>query len=200
MGRQLAASSFEKRVGAKGNYAFELLQAGKTTQAIKQLESFLKTADSLKVDVGTKFFSLLGIAYMRKAEQENCCARHTPESCIIPIKGAGLHMLNEGSTKAINVYTKMLQKDSNDLQTRWLLNLAYMTQGKYPAAVPRKYLVPLRDSESGKIFPHWEDVAPSLGMDKENMLGGTCMEDFDKDGFIKPVAITNEGVRERLIQ
>ncbi|MES2681701.1 MAG: CRTAC1 family protein [Bacteroidota bacterium] len=195
--KQMAGSPFEKKVGAKANYAFELLQAGKTSQSIKQLESFLKSADSLKIDIGTKFYSLLGIAYMRKAEQENCCARHTPESCIIPIKGAGLHSLNEGSTKAIRIYEKILQKDSTDLQTRWLLNLAYMTQGKYPVAVPKKYLIPLKDSESGKGFAHWEDIAPALGMNEENMLGGACMEDFDKDGFLD-VMVSSQGLNDEL--
>ncbi len=195
--KQMAASTFEKKVGAKGNYGYELLQAGKTKEAIRQLETFIKTMDSLKIEVAAKFYSLLGIAYMRKAEQENCCARHTPESCIIPITGGGLHTLTEGSTKAIQVYEKMLQKDSTDLQSRWLLNVAYMTQGKYPGSVPKKYLIPLKDSESGKKFPQWHDIAPLLGMDEENMLGGACMEDFDRDGYLD-LMISSQGLKDEL--
>ena len=32
----------------------------------------------------------LGVAYMRLGETQNCCARNTPDSCIIPIQGGGL--------------------------------------------------------------------------------------------------------------
>ncbi|MDB4735243.1 hypothetical protein OAF53_00940 [Akkermansiaceae bacterium] len=33
----------------------------------------------------------IGIAYMRQAEKNNCCQRNTPESCIMPIQGEGIH-------------------------------------------------------------------------------------------------------------
>ena len=77
------------------------------------------------------FFDLLAIAYMRKGELENCAANHNAQSCIIPIQGEGLHRLTTGSEKAIEMYTLLLNKFPDDLQSRYLLNVAYMTLGKY---------------------------------------------------------------------
>ena len=195
--KQMQGLGFEKRLGMQGNYAYELLQAGKTVEAIRLLEDFIKKADSLNVNVGLKFYTLLGIAYMRLGEQQNCCMRHTSESCIIPIKGKGIHTMKEGSLKAIALYEKLLQKNPEELQTRWLLNVAYMTLGKYPDGVPANYLIPLKDSETYSNFPRWKDVAPTAGVAENGMLGGACTEDFDQDGFID-ILCTSQGLTDQV--
>jgi hypothetical protein len=43
----------------------------------------------------------LGMAYMRLGETQNCCLRNQPESCIMPIRGDGVHTNKEGSQEAI---------------------------------------------------------------------------------------------------
>lgn len=194
---QMAQSNFQKRVGAKANYGYELLQAGKTELAIKQLETFIRSMDSMRQEIAPKFYSLLAIAYMRLGEQQNCCARHSPESCIIPIKGEGIHKLDEGSSKAISAYLFILNKDSNDLQTRWLLNLAYMTLGVYPQEVPKKYLIRFNNPATNKPFTPWKNSAPALGFNDERMLGGACMEDFDGDGFLD-IMYCSQGLQDEI--
>ncbi len=36
------------------------------------------------------------------------------------------------SLKAITTFQEIMQNDSGDLESRWLLNVAYMTIGEYP--------------------------------------------------------------------
>ena len=89
------------------------------------LAQFLKIKNCFLIN------DLLAIAYMRKGELENCATNHNAQSCIIPIQGGGLHKLTTGSEKAIEVYTMLLNKFPDDMQSRYLLNVAYMTLGKY---------------------------------------------------------------------
>src|ERR1700743_742151 len=84
----------------------------------------------------------MAIAYMRLGERTNCMLNHNGSSCIFPIKGEGMHKIQNGSRKATEVYEKILKKDPNDLESRWLLNIAFMTLGGYPKAVPKEFLIP----------------------------------------------------------
>ena len=47
------------------------------------------------------------------------------------------------AAKAIQYFTKYLERKPDDLEVKWLLNLTYMTLGNYPSGVPQKYLLPL---------------------------------------------------------
>ena len=57
------------------------------------------------------------IACLRLAEQENCIAGHTIDSCLIPIRAGslGVHHSTRGSRMAIDEYTAILQNDPEDL-------------------------------------------------------------------------------------
>ena len=195
--KKMKTANNETRMNLWGDLAYQLLQAGKTEEAIKEFEPLFKTIDSLHLKIDYQFYTLLGIAYMRLGEQQNCCSFHTSESCILPIQGTGLHKLPEGSEKAIWWYERILAQYPQDLQSRWLLNVAYMTLGKYPDGVPKEYLVPLEDSKSYPNFPHWKDVAPDAGLDKVGLAGGSCMEDFDNDGYLD-IMSSSWGLRDQL--
>src|SRR6266436_7031981 len=73
------------------------------------------------------------------------------------------------------------------LEVKWLLNLAYMTLGKYPAGVPAKYLIPPSAFQSKETIGRFVDVAPAAGLDKFSMAGGTIVDDFDNDGLLDVV-------------
>jgi hypothetical protein len=125
----------------------------------------------------------LAFAYLRMAEVNNCLTNHTAESCIYPIKGGGLHRDPTGSTKAIALYEKILERHPDDVESRWLMNIAYMTLGKYPDGVPKKYLLRNPYPETDKIIP-FEDLAADLKLNVSNQAGGVITEDFDNDGYI----------------
>jgi ASPIC/UnbV protein/VCBS repeat protein len=126
----------------------------------------------------------LAIAYMRLGETENCIARHTAQSCLIPIKEGGVHTIKEPVNNAVRYFTELLDQGPENLQARWLLNVAYMTAGKYPQDVPKKYLLPPNLFESDEPFPQFTDIAPQLGLNNPDLYGGAIAEDFDNDGLI----------------
>ena len=129
-----------------------------------------------------------GVAYMRVGETQNCCNRFTPDSCILPIRGQGIHAKKEASKRAIEYFAEVLENSPQDtrvhLGSRWLLNIAYMTIGAYPEGVPEDYLIPAEAFESEEAFPRFVNIAPQLGIDTFSLSGGAIGDDFDNDGYL----------------
>jgi tetratricopeptide (TPR) repeat protein len=125
------------------------------------------------------------VAYMRLGERANCMLNHNGSSCIFPIEGGGIHQVKTGSQQAIETLEKMLKNDSHDAQSRWLLNIAYMTLGRYPTQVPAQYLIPNLNADDGpyKVKP-FTDVAANVGINLNSRAGGSIVDDFDGDGYL----------------
>lgn len=83
-----------------------------------------------------------GMVWLRLGEVQNCCARRSSESCILPIRGRGIHVDQEGSRRALRHFAELAERFPDRAAPRWLLNVAAMTIGGYPGDVPR----PLADS------------------------------------------------------
>jgi hypothetical protein len=128
------------------------------------------------------------VAFLRMGEQENCIARHGPESCLFPLPPAAFHILPRGSRGAIPVLEEQLKEFPDDLAARWLLNIAHMTLGQYPDKVPAQWLVPPARFASEHPMPRFPDVAASAGVDVNDLGGGSIVEDFDNDGLLDIVA------------
>src|SRR5262249_7707836 len=117
-------------------YAEQLLKAGETDEAIKQYEALLALEAKSplpiwKASPEDKLFTL-AIAHLRQGEQENCLLNHTSDSCLLPIRGGGVHRLQRGSRAALQYLKRILLIDPKHFAARWLLNIAYMTLGEYP--------------------------------------------------------------------
>ncbi|HZV69276.1 MAG TPA: VCBS repeat-containing protein [Saprospiraceae bacterium] len=169
------------------NYAEELLKSGKaeeSTALYQKILDFVKE-NKLPMDSATKrnLLSSVGIAYMRLGETQNCVQNHNHQSCYLPIKGEGVHQLPFGSRNAITIYETMLKEFPKDLETKYLLNLAYQTLGEYPAKVPAAFRIdPSWYTSKIKIQP-FKDVAPALGLNRNSHAGGVIMDDFTNDGW-----------------
>lgn len=124
-----------------------------------------------------------GMAFLRLGEQENCLATHNPDSCIFPLKPRAYHLLPRGSRGAIAMFNAHLAEQPNDFTARWLLNLAHMTLGEYPDKVNPQYLMPPEKFASDYDMPRFLDVSDGLGIDANDLGGGTIVDDFDNDGF-----------------
>ena len=137
----------------------------------------------------------LGVAYLRLAETENCCLLYTPDSCVMPIEGGGIHTLREGSEAAVAAFESVLADTPPDsrrhLSSLWLLNIAYMTLGEYPHGVPSAYLIPPAAFESDEEFPRFLNIAPRLGLNTFSLSGGAVAEDFDDDGDLDLLVSTS---------
>ena len=154
----------------------------------KAIEHFQRAYD-IATAHGIEDFQLalrekLGIAYMRKGEMENCIQNHNARSCIFPLSPEARHKLESGSKNAVSLFLEYLEEKPDDLEVRWLLNVASMTLGKHPGDVPADYLIPRAAFESAEDRGEFVDVAPSLGLNHMNTAGGTVMDDMDNDGFL----------------
>jgi len=167
-----------------------LLYGGRTEEAIQILEDLLHQRNTSIVLTGMDDYEedriddLLALAYLRLGEQQNCILNHTSASCIIPISPAGFHTLPEGSENAIRLYQQILEDNPRDLSSRWMLNVAYMTLGKYPQEVPKQWLIPEAAFASEYPLKKFTDVAPQTGLDVNALSGGGITEDFNNDGYL----------------
>ena len=174
-----------KDQGANLNLEFKkanaLLEAGREKEAVSlfdRIATFVKDVpQSRKVVI-----PLLGLAYMRLAERNNCINNHSNESCIMPIQGKGIHQDKLPAEKAIALYQLALKEDPANLDSRWLLNIAYMLTGGYPAKVPPAFLIPGLDAKSKVSVTPFKDIAAGLGIDVKNRSGGMIVDDFNNDG------------------
>lgn len=168
-----------------------LLYGGRTKEAIDILERLWSASNKselryqLDANEEDKIGPLLAIAYMRLGEQQNCIHHHNASaSCIIPIDPKGYHQAPEGSRKAIALYEDFLNQNSHDYSSLWLLNIAYMTLGKYPEGVPEKWLIPETVFESEYPLKKFEDIAPKLGLNVNDLSGGSIVDDFNNDNLL----------------
>ncbi len=124
----------------------------------------------------------LGVAYMRLAEQTNCCNQHTPESCILPLEGGGRHTNQEPAKKAMACFQDVLTSYPDHLASLWLLNVAAMAIGKWPDGIPERYRMRDDAITSDEPFPRFPEVAEKYGLDNPDQSGGAVIDDFDGDG------------------
>ena len=176
--------------------ANELLRAGQFEEAVKSFRQ-LQAETVGKPQIQHILQVLLGLSYLRLGEQENCIIHHNIESCLLPIRGAGVHQIERGSRAAIEEFLGVLQRNPDDLSARWLLNIAYMTLGEHPDKVPQDYLMAAEVFASDYDIKRFRDVAPQLGLDVVGLSGGAIMEDFDGDGYLDIVA-SSWGLRDQI--
>ena len=181
--------------------ANEMLNAGYTQQSIDQYNNVLYTIDSLKINPPESFMTaiqdLLAITHFRHGEETNCLDGHNAESCIMPIRGAGIHRNKNNAEIAINIYKSLLEKNPKDYVYRWLINLAYMVKGDYPDKVPHRWLIPQLTPSDSITFPEFTEIAESAGLDHISLAGGSIADDFDGDGLID-IMVSSWGVDNQL--
>ena len=165
----------------KGN---SLLKLGREEEAVSTFESIIQRI-GLSNSNSPEVLRSTAISYMRLGERQNCIVNHSTESCIMPIRNSGIHIKQAGSKKAIEIYELLLKNNPMDYESRWLLNIAYMTLGQYPSKVPSKWLIPNLDKDnSNYTIKAFTDVAPNLGVNNRNMAGGIIADDFNNDNYL----------------
>ena len=180
------------RIDLMSSLTTELLYAGRTNDAIEQLDQLRRLGRrrpaTMRGDYLTLIEELTAVAYLRLGEQENCIDRHSFDSCLLPIRGAGVHTKTRGSREAIDRFAQLLQNNPTDLRSRWLLNVAYSTLGEHPHKVPPQWLIRFDTLESGYDIKRFHDVAAGLDMAVLGLSGGSVMEDFDGDNLLDIMA------------
>ncbi|MFB6230679.1 MAG: CRTAC1 family protein [Salinibacter sp.] len=182
------AASAKKKNKLRYQYAYELLYAGQVKESIRQLNTLIQTENLRLPQMSRRtkpIYNLLGLAYLRLGEQQNCIKHHSSQSCILPIRGAGVHTNKTGSQNAAEIYKTMAQQYPGDLEPRWLYNVAHMTLGQYPDEIPygRLRIPGIEATDDGPI-KQFREVASPLGVNHNAIAGGVSVEDFNNDGFL----------------
>ncbi len=164
-----------------------LIYEGKFEEAALWAERAIADATAPGVPAGLRanLRALLGVIHLRRGETENCLECLGPSSCIFPIAAEAVHQNTSGSREAIRHFREYLRQRPEDAGVRWLVNLAYMTLGEYPAKVPSDLLISLESFRSKLDMGRFENVASSvgLGLRGPNMAGGSVFDDFTGDGL-----------------
>ncbi|TVQ08159.1 MAG: CRTAC1 family protein [Balneolaceae bacterium] len=192
-----------ERIMYTGTLAQEMIYAGYTEEAIELLENMLaqlEVSSTVYQDNFTEnILDLLALAWLRLGEQQNCILNHSSASCLFPIQGDGIHTLPQGSRKAIELLERLLTEwRPGDMESIWLLNIAYMTLGEHPYNVPEQWLIPAELFTTSATFNRFYDIAPFVGLaDEMGLSGGSVTEDFTQNGFIDIMA-SSWGISDQL--
>ncbi len=170
------------------------LKLGAEEEAIERYERarelFLTAKSTVRPDLAAGMliemdFSL-GVAYLRLGETQNCCLRNTPDSCILPIRGSGIHTDKKGSSKAAKHFERVVRATRPAMpfhqRALWLLNIAHMTLGTFPEGIPQEFRLPPESFQSEETFPRFRNISSRLGLDTFGLSGGVIADDFDNDG------------------
>lgn len=187
--------------GLMAYYAVELRNGGKTEESLRTFQAYIHRmgeADPAGLkNLIPQLRQEVTLTYLRMGEEQNCCAGNNADSCLLPIRGEGIHRIQTGSRQAIRLLTETLQASPDDLSARWLLNIAYMTLGEYPQKVPRQWRIPPSAFRSDYDIKRFPNVAGKVGLDINGLSGGGVLDDFDGDGDLD-LMISSLGLRDPL--
>ncbi len=179
----------------------ELLRSGDSAGAVSAFEGVVKLGKDRGLhfpeELNRSLHENLAIAYLRLGEQDNCLAMHGQRSCIFPIRGSGVHTNTRGAEGAVREFTALLESKPGDDLSRWLLNVAYMQLGRYPAQVPRKWLIPEERFHSEYDIGEFPDVAAQANLLAMTHAGGVAVQDFDGDGLLD-IMISSSGPLDQM--
>ncbi len=181
-----ATNSAQDKMFLTYNKCYALIASGREDEAIPLLKEQVDIINREGIQGMNRLKVQLALAYLRSGERTNCIANHTGETCIMPIQGTGVHKNQEGSRKAAGLYKELLDAYPDNMEYRWLLNIAYMTLGEYPEKVPARFRLPNLAAEvdtTANILP-FKDVASGTKLDINDMAGGVIVDDFDNDGYL----------------
>ncbi|HUF61066.1 MAG TPA: CRTAC1 family protein [Verrucomicrobiales bacterium] len=165
------------------------LKLGNEEEGIALLEEARKLLPQVESIIGPKYAQdthfQLAVGYMRYGETQNCCALHTPDSCIVPIQGGGIHTRREGSQSAIEALHKISPADQQQyFASVWLLNIAAMTLGEYPHGIPESVRIPEKFFHPETDFPRFPNISGNVGLDTFSLAGAAVVDDFDNNGYL----------------
>jgi hypothetical protein len=125
----------------------------------------------------------LGVAHLHKAEMDNGVQEHPGDRCLLQQWPAGRLARPADAEKAIAYFLRYLARKPDEREVWWLLNLAYMKTGGYPAQVPPAFLIAPGAIEAGApTIGRFHDVASQSGIDSVSSAGGVVVDDFRGSG------------------
>jgi hypothetical protein len=180
---------FFQRTQLQVALANKLLEHGEEDEAVALLTQLVSQAEAtfgaaMAVQQMSPVYARLCVAWLRKAEVENCILLHTASSCVFPITGDGVHSVDGPARQALQVLERLAAAQPENLTVRWLLNVAAMAAGSWPDGVAAGRLLPPSAFASEADVGRFVDIAPRLGVDAFSLCGGVVCEDLTGDGWL----------------
>jgi hypothetical protein len=155
---------------------------GDMSPAIRALERAHAVASADVPDLRLQLTEALGIAHLHKAEIDNGLHAQPGDRCLLASAGAAPLALKDDLARAIDYFSRYLGEQPDELEVRWLLNIAHRFAGTYPAGVPRAHLIPPDAFASRGDAGRFADVASRAGLASVALSGGVIVDDLDGDG------------------
>jgi len=155
---------------------------GRMDPALDQYRQAFDTARAGVPAAALRMEEALGVAYLHKSGMENGVHRAPGDICLFPLRPGQSYARTGDSERSIAHFLNFLKQKPDDLEVRWLLNLAYMTIGRYPDKVPPAYLIPPAAFASTEDVGRFRDVAPQAGLNVVATAGGVIVDDFAGNG------------------
>jgi tetratricopeptide (TPR) repeat protein len=175
-----------------------LAYQGEMTQSIEEWKIAYKMAEDEAPKLLPNVEESLGTALLHASEMENGVYRNPSNLDIFPpLDPHASYAQTERSKQAVEYYRKYLEQKPDDLEVRWLLNLADMTLGQYPLGVPKQYLIPPSDFQSKESIGRFDDMAPATGLNVMRAAGGVIVDDFENNGLLD-VVVSSQNVCDPL--
>jgi hypothetical protein len=179
----------------------QLLRSGDNRDAVAAFEEIqwliAESTEMVPPEFVAAIADHLAISYLRVAQQEHCFEGRGSARCSSPIPAAFGDRDNAAARAAAAAYDAILQRQPGNLESRWLINVAYMMLGEYPGRVPPRWLIPEAALPDDYDITWFRDVAPALGLDVVGRAGGSIADDFDGDGYVDVMA-SSWGLRDQI--
>jgi tetratricopeptide (TPR) repeat protein len=164
-------------------YAYQ----GRMVPAIDEYQKAYEIAKATVPAAIPQMEETLGMAFLHQSEMENEVYLSPGDRCLFPPSLASPYLKTDSSKRAVEHLLKFLELNPGDLEGRWVLNLAYMTLGKYPDGVPEKYRVSPSLFKSREDIGRFPDVAAKVGLNSFSLAGGVIVDDFENNGLLDVV-------------
>ena len=182
------------KLQARVSLASQLLKRGEIDAALEQVDEVTAWLDATQasggfpsVDEERMAVSIIrgieGLAWLRKAEIENCVERNNEDCCIFPLTGGGVHDVDKPARNAMAAYEKLLEHDMGNRRFTWLLNVAAMAADEWPEGVSERNRLPAESFSDDSGIPRFENISKDLGVNTFNLCGGAIVDDFTGDGL-----------------
>jgi hypothetical protein len=175
-------------------------KADRASQVLEQARAIAEADPALAAECLYSIIFAQGVTGLRCGENDNCVLCRGESSCILPISPAAVHRKDHGSRMAIRYFSEYLDQFPDDLEVRWLLNLAHMTLGEYPEQVRPDRLLNLdRYLKSKFDIGRFRDISDAIGLTRMNQAGGAIMDDFNNNGLLDIVVTSMDPTEQMAI-
>jgi hypothetical protein len=155
---------------------------GRMAEAIEALTEARRIAAERVPAMRQHMEEALGIAHLHKAFHDGGMGHAPGARCLLTLAPQASFGASEDVQKAIAHFTAYLHEAPEDLEVRWLLNVAHITAGTYPEGVPSAHRIDPAAFASEEDIGRFNDVAAESGVRVTAAAGGVIVDDFDNDG------------------